>query len=323
MRCSRGVISGREESAHPPIACAARTARGAGSTGRCAATRAARRASELIVIIARDVTARVEAEQRLRESERRYRELVENAPLGIFVVQDDRIVFANAAAAALHGSAEPGRALRHRPVRLVERSATCARSVDSVARSSRAATARRHLHAAPRRRRRPRAASLGRRHRDLLRGRARVPVHRLRRDRARAVAPGPGAPLAPAPGGAQAREPRRARGRHRARLQQSARGDPVERRYARSSDATRRGPRRRARRRRGGHRERRAAREAAARVCGAPLARGAHGRALGAGRYRSPTCSPRRCRAASSSSSTSRASRSRCTPTSCSSSRCS
>jgi PAS domain S-box-containing protein len=59
------------------------------------------------LIIARDVSARVEAEQRVRESERRYRELVENAPMGIFVVQDNRIVFANAAAAALHGAASP------------------------------------------------------------------------------------------------------------------------------------------------------------------------------------------------------------------------
>ncbi len=59
------------------------------------------------LVIARDVTARVEAEQRVRESERRYRELVENAPMGIFVVQNGRIVFANAAAAALHGTASP------------------------------------------------------------------------------------------------------------------------------------------------------------------------------------------------------------------------
>jgi two-component system, cell cycle sensor histidine kinase and response regulator CckA len=55
------------------------------------------------VIIARDVTARVEAEQRVRESERRYRELVENAPLGIFVVQDGDVVFANPAAAHIYG----------------------------------------------------------------------------------------------------------------------------------------------------------------------------------------------------------------------------
>jgi len=59
------------------------------------------------LVIARDVTGRVEAEQRVRESERRYRELVENAPMGIFVVQNDRIVFANAAAAALYGAASP------------------------------------------------------------------------------------------------------------------------------------------------------------------------------------------------------------------------
>jgi PAS domain S-box-containing protein len=59
------------------------------------------------VIIARDVTARVEAEQRVRESERRYRELVENAPLGIFVVQDGNLVFANATAAAIYGADNP------------------------------------------------------------------------------------------------------------------------------------------------------------------------------------------------------------------------
>jgi PAS domain S-box-containing protein len=59
------------------------------------------------VIIARDVTARVEAEQRVRESEQRFRELVEHAPLGIFVVQGSEVVFANAAAAAIYGAEGP------------------------------------------------------------------------------------------------------------------------------------------------------------------------------------------------------------------------
>ncbi len=63
--------------------------------------------SQNLLVIARDATARVEAEQLFRESEQRYRELVESAPLGIFVVQNDRIVFANAVAAALCGRVSP------------------------------------------------------------------------------------------------------------------------------------------------------------------------------------------------------------------------
>jgi PAS domain S-box-containing protein len=59
------------------------------------------------LVIARDVTERIETEQRLRESERRYRELVENAPIGIFVVQGETIVFANTAGATLHGAGTP------------------------------------------------------------------------------------------------------------------------------------------------------------------------------------------------------------------------
>ncbi len=130
-----GVLSEREESSHSTY----RIRRADGSycwidgslrafaqcDGRCN-----------FLIIARDVTARVEAEQRVRESERRYRELVENAPMGIFVVQNNRVVFANAAAAALHGSASPAALwgtdlfewLNESDVRAV---------VDSVARSSR------------------------------------------------------------------------------------------------------------------------------------------------------------------------------------------
>src|SRR6185503_6357620 len=106
MAMFSGVLSGREESSHSTY----RIRRADGTwcwidgTLRSFKLRDGRRN---FVIIARDVSARVEAEQRVRESERRYRELVENAPMGIFVVQNNRIVFANAAAAALHGSASP------------------------------------------------------------------------------------------------------------------------------------------------------------------------------------------------------------------------
>jgi PAS domain S-box-containing protein len=89
------------------------------------------------LVIARDVTARVEAEQRVRESERRYRELVENAPLGIFVVQDNRIVFANAAAASLHGSARSAEDRSAEPLEWLNE-ADLRAVVDSVERSSRA-----------------------------------------------------------------------------------------------------------------------------------------------------------------------------------------
>jgi two-component system cell cycle sensor histidine kinase/response regulator CckA len=88
------------------------------------------------LVIARDVTARVEAEQRLRESERRYRELVEYAPMGIFVVQHNRIVFANAAAAALHGAASPA-ALRGTNLLEWLNEADVRAVIDSVARNSR------------------------------------------------------------------------------------------------------------------------------------------------------------------------------------------
>ena len=88
------------------------------------------------VVIARDVSARLEAEQRVRESERRYRELVENAPMGIFVVQNYRVVFANAAAAALQGAASPAE-LCGTDVREWLNEADVRAVIDSIARTSR------------------------------------------------------------------------------------------------------------------------------------------------------------------------------------------
>jgi PAS domain S-box-containing protein len=57
-----------------------------------------------LVGISRDVTDRRRAESELRASEERYRALVELAPDAIVTVRDDRIVFANAAAARALGA---------------------------------------------------------------------------------------------------------------------------------------------------------------------------------------------------------------------------
>lgn len=57
------------------------------------------------IVYARDITQRKRAEQALRESENRYRSLIELAPDAIYIRHDDRIVFINAAGARLLGAA--------------------------------------------------------------------------------------------------------------------------------------------------------------------------------------------------------------------------
>jgi len=70
--------------------------------------RLVRRSSELFEAARRELVERKQAEQALRESEERYRNLVELSQDAIFVVQESRIVFANPAAARLLEAEKPG-----------------------------------------------------------------------------------------------------------------------------------------------------------------------------------------------------------------------
>ena len=61
-------------------------------------------AEDDVIAIVRDETERRKAERIIEESEERYRLLVDLAPVGIAVLQDGRIVFANAAALRMYGA---------------------------------------------------------------------------------------------------------------------------------------------------------------------------------------------------------------------------
>jgi len=56
-----------------------------------------------VLVAARDLTAVQETDGRLRESEERYRRLVEGMGDGVFILQDERLVYANAALARMLG----------------------------------------------------------------------------------------------------------------------------------------------------------------------------------------------------------------------------
>ena len=61
---------------------------------------------QCILSIARDISGRKQMEQELRESEERYRLLVESSPTGIVLHRDEKIFYANQAATKLLGASE-------------------------------------------------------------------------------------------------------------------------------------------------------------------------------------------------------------------------
>ncbi|TAL53122.1 MAG: PAS domain S-box protein, partial [Nanoarchaeota archaeon] len=60
-----------------------------------------------LILILLDVTGNKKAEEALRESEERYRRLVDSSPFGIAITTDGKIVYINHAGVIIHGAASP------------------------------------------------------------------------------------------------------------------------------------------------------------------------------------------------------------------------
>lgn len=79
------------------------------------------------LVMALDISDRVAAQRALQASEERYRELVELMPEAVLLLEEDRVFFANPAAATLFGVAQPTDLVGRPLERLVEASAWPAR----------------------------------------------------------------------------------------------------------------------------------------------------------------------------------------------------
>ena len=74
----------------------------------------------LRIAILRDVTRRKEDEEKLRESEERYRSLVEGSLQGLMIVQGDAIAFCNKAFATMFGFTQPDDLIGTDPILLID-----------------------------------------------------------------------------------------------------------------------------------------------------------------------------------------------------------